>query len=134
MACPLFIPRSPLGRMLAPAAPLGELYDGTCAADPAATPDEKTLRRYCNFGRARGKCHSASQSDADAIRFTLQGQTAGSIQVAWALDRDHHPVDAGVDDVPAGNPGIPPTEPRAAQVAACVASYLRRVESPPARI
>src|SRR5580692_8325367 len=95
MACPLFIPSTPLGELVSVATPLGDLYAGNCAADPRAAIDSDTLRRYCNFGYARCHCERAAQSDADAVRLMVSAERGNIVEIAWALERNHHPVAVG---------------------------------------
>src|SRR5580698_6290297 len=95
MACPLFIPKSPLGELVTIATPLGDLYGGNCAAAPAAVIEPETLRRYCNFGYARGHCERAAESDADAVRLLVRAERGGFVEIAWAVERNHHPVAVG---------------------------------------
>ena len=88
MACPLFLPASPL-------AGFGDLYAGECAAGIAEAIDGDILRRCCNAGYARGSCTRAAQSEADAFRFLVKADRDGVIDVAWSSERNHHPVAVG---------------------------------------
>jgi hypothetical protein len=131
MACPLFIPHAPLGELIAIAPPLGDLYDGVCDADPAAPINPETLRRYCNFGYARGHCERAARADADAVRVLVTGEHFGIVDIAWSIERNHHPVAVGrfaVDTLAVDAGSLPttkvPTLERQAQ--ACAAAYARQ--------
>jgi len=95
MACPLFIPSLPLGELATIAAPLGDLYDGQCATEGEPAIEPQTLRLCCNFGYARGRCPRAAQSAADAVRFMVRGARGSVVEIAWALERNHHPVAVG---------------------------------------
>jgi hypothetical protein len=99
MACPLFIPSAPLGELVSITAPLGDLYGGGCAADPSAAIDRETLLRCCNFGYARRHCDRAAQSDADAVRLMVRAENGNVVEIAWAVERDHHPVAVGVSQI-----------------------------------
>ncbi|HVV45384.1 MAG TPA: hypothetical protein VHC72_09260 [Bryobacteraceae bacterium] len=135
MACPLFIPSSPLGDLVTASAPLGDLYAGRCGADPAAEIEPDTLRRCCNLGYARRQCKRAAQADSDAIRVLVRADDGRSVQVAWAIERDHHPVAVGIETVelaageatPAGSLTALP-----AQVRACAEAYARQTHARPA--
>ena len=89
MACPLFLPSSPL-------AGFSDLYAGACAADNCAAIPVDTLRQYCNAGYARGFCERAAQSDADSFRFAIKANRDGAVDVAWSSERNHHPVAVGM--------------------------------------
>jgi hypothetical protein len=125
MACPLFIPSSPLGELFSVAAPLGDLYGGQCAAEPAAVIEPETLRRYCNFGYARGCCPRAAQSDSDAARFMIRGARGSIVDVAWAVERNHHPVAVGRMEIETADPA-PASDLLARQAHACASAYARQ--------
>jgi hypothetical protein len=126
MACPLFLPVSPLAGLAPEAAPLGDFYNGECEADPGlAIPIDK-LRRCCNTGYARGTCSRAGLSHADAARFLIKADRDGVIQIAWSSERDHHPVAVGTLEI---TPASPPGTPLERQAHACVSAYLRQRHS-----
>jgi hypothetical protein len=119
MACPLFVPASPL-------TPLSDLYGGECAAGVGALIPIDTLRQCCNAGYARDSCQRAAQSDADAFRFLIKANRDGIVDVAWSSERNHHPVAVGtlVVDCKAG---AAPTEPLERQARVHAAAYLRQI-------
>lgn len=86
--CPLFLP--------ATAMPLTGLFTGECAAanEPGPIPMD-TLRECCNRGYARAACSRAATIEADAAQFLIKSDHEGVIEVAWALERNHHPVEVG---------------------------------------
>ena len=114
---------SPVPGILAAPASLGAIHYGICAADPSAAIEPETLSRYCNFGRARGHCKRASQSEADAVRFLVQGENGGLVRIAWATDRNHHPVATGTAEV-STDQTEPESGPLTAQLRACATVYL----------
>jgi len=125
MACPLFIPSSPLG----------DLYAGRCAADPQAEIEPDTLRRCCNLGYARRQCARAAQADSDAIRVLVRADDGRSVQVAWAVERDHHPVAVGVETIELVAGEATPARSLTAltaQVRACAEAYARQTHARPA--
>jgi hypothetical protein len=134
MACPLFIPSSPLGDLVAASAPLGDVYAGRCAASPGADVEPDTLRRCCNPGYARRRCDRAAQAESDAVRVMVRADDGRQVQVAWAIERDHHPVAVGVETVdiiagettPAGGLTV-----LMAQVRACAEAYARQTHGRP---
>jgi len=130
MACPLFIPTSPLGELVAVAAPLGDLYGGHCAADRLAVIEPATLRRYCNFGYARGCCPRAAQSDADAARFMVRAARGSVVDIAWAVERNHHPVAVGCMEIETLGP-VKGDDLLARQAHACARSYIRQTQGGP---
>lgn len=129
MACPLFVPTSPLGELVSRAAPLGDIYCGSCSAEPEVPIEPDTLRRFCNFGYARGQCARAAQSEADAVRLLIRADDGHAVEVAWSIERDHHPVAVGVEIVQISVEAA--SSPLAAQVHACARSYARQTQSRP---
>jgi hypothetical protein len=133
MACPLFIPSFSPGNLVTIAAP-GDLCEGWCAADPSASLDPDMLRRHCNPGYARRHCERAAQADADAVRVLVRGDNGRAVEVAWSIERNHHPVAVGVETVeivpgetaPAGS-----LTALAAQVRACAEAYARQTHARP---
>jgi hypothetical protein len=123
MACPLFLPASPLE-------PLGDHYGGECAAEAGAFIPVDVLRRCCNTGYARGSCERAAQSDADALRFLIKANRDGVVDVAWSSERNHHPVAVGTLAVDCRNgtmeSTIDQTGPLERQARACAVAYLRQ--------
>ena len=134
MACPLFIPSTPLGELVSIPTPLGDLYCGHCAAEPSATIDPGILRRYCNFGYARGHCERAAQSDSDAVRFLVRGARGSIVEIAWSIERDHHPVAVGNMEIETAEIGIGPADTLTCQAKACAAAYLRQSHSHPGQM
>jgi len=127
MPCPLFLPDSPLGGTAlagsASAAPLGAVFEGLCGVDPQAEIPESLLKQGCNTGYARDKCPRAAAIENDATRFRIKSHISGIIEVAWSLERDHHPVAVGTLRLAE----LPETsEPLELQARACAAVYLRR--------
>ena len=118
MACPLFLPSSPL-------AGLSDVYAGACAVDHDAVIPIDTLRQCCNAGYARGCCERAAESDADAFRFAIKAKRGGAVEVAWSSERNHHPVAVGMLTVNgAAATGVSPLE-RQARVYA--EAYMRQI-------
>jgi len=121
MACPLFLPGTPL-----PASPLSDLYGGECAAEVGALIPVDVLRQCCNAGYARDSCRRAAQSDADAFRFLIKARRDGAVDVAWSSERDHHPVAVGTLAVDC-NGGTTETGPLERQARAFASAYLRQI-------
>jgi hypothetical protein len=115
MACPLFVPASPL-------APLDEMYGGYCFVQPQTPIPIEMLRVCCNIGYARGVCQHAAHSNVDAFRFIVKAKRDGVITVAWSSERDHHPVAVGTLLL-AGNPRT--EDPLECQASAYAASWVR---------
>lgn len=86
MPCPLFLPDADFDR-------------GSCAADPPASISPIVLRECCNRGYARGICGRAAESDADATSFMLKAVRGDEVEIAWAIERNHHPVAAGTSRI-----------------------------------
>lgn len=114
MACPLFLPSSPLSDF-------DDIYSGECAAQPGAPISTDTLRQRCNPGYARTSCEHAAKSQSDAFRFLIKSHHAGSVEVAWSSERDHHPVAVGSSVVTSLALVDDPLE---RQARACAAAYL----------
>lgn len=123
MACPLFLPEVPLAGFAPEPTPLGELFAGRCAADPAAEIPPYILRSCCNRGYARGACERAATINADAYRFLVKSDDGDSVTVAWSSERDHLPLGAGEAIVRREFPAA--TDPLALQARACAAAYRR---------
>jgi hypothetical protein len=119
MACPLFLPASPL-------TPLSDLYGGECAAEAVALSFDTLL--CCNAGYARGSCRRAAQSEADAFRFSIKANHDGVVDVAWSSERNHHPVAVGILAVDCKTDAIP-TGPLERQARAYASAYLRQIGS-----
>jgi hypothetical protein len=88
MACPFFLPDSPLKDF-------SDLYQGGCAMQSGGTIPSDLLES-CNRGYARQTCARAAQSDSDAFRFLVKSHTDGMVHIAWSSERNHHPVAVGV--------------------------------------
>lgn len=101
--------------------PLGDAFGGECAADPGTLIPIDILRRCCNSGYARETCERASASEADAARFMIKADKDGVVQVAWSLERNHHPVAVGLLEFPMADCA----KPIERQGRAYVDSYLR---------
>jgi hypothetical protein len=112
MACPLFLPE------------LSDPCKGQCAGDPAAVIPVDTLRRCCTTGYARGVCERAAGSDADAMRFLVKSHRGGTVVVAWAVERNHHPVAVGSFEV---TETMTTERPLERQARACAEAYLRQI-------
>lgn len=117
MACPLFLPSSPLSDF-------EDACDGECAAQRGAVIPADTLRRRCNTGYARDVCEHAAKSESDALRFLIKSHRNGVVQVAWSSERDHHPVAVGTLEITSTG-GV--DDPLERQARVCVASYLSQV-------
>jgi hypothetical protein len=116
MACPLFMPGSLL--------PLSDIYAGGCAANSAAILSTEKLARCCNPGYARTLCEEAAAAEADSYRFLVRSDDGSSIEVAWATERNHHPIAVGtlhIGRVP--NRAVGPLEH---QARVCAQAYLYR--------
>ena len=111
--------------MVEVATPLGDLYGGQCAAELTGVIDPETLRRYCNFGYARGHCPRAAQSDADATRFMVRSAQGSVVEIAWAVERNHHPVAVGRMEIETAGP-VAGDDVLARQAHACARAYTRQ--------
>jgi hypothetical protein len=127
MACPFFLPASPLTGF-------SDSYNGECASAEGSPKDASPkdaspippdlLRPCCNYGYARKVCAHAATSDSDAFRFFIKSHRDGVIDVAWSSERDHHPVAVGTLPVKAHTAAITPLERQAHTFAA---AYLRQI-------
>jgi hypothetical protein len=132
MACPFFIPTAPLGDLVSIAPPLGDFFDGHCAADLSASIDVEILRRHCNFGYARGCCERAARSEADAVRLMVRGQRGSVVEIAWSIERNHHPVAVGRIDVETTREPLGDVLTR--QAHACAMAYMRKTQGVPVSV
>ncbi len=42
------------------------------------------------------RCQCAATLHADAVQFIVKAEIEGVMQIAWSLERDHHPVAVGL--------------------------------------
>jgi hypothetical protein len=119
MACPLFLPASPLTS-------LEDLYGGECAAGAGMPISADVLRWCCNAGYARGSCARAAQSEADAFRFVVKANHSGVVDVAWSSERNHHPVAVGTLAVDC-NTRLTESMPLEKQARACAVAYHQQI-------
>lgn len=104
--------------------PLTRLFSGECFADPGAMIPLELLRDCCNPGHARTTCPRASSIEPDAAQFLIKSDRDGIVEVAWALEKNHHPVAVGTLQISAATP--PSSEPLNHQARAFAASYARQ--------
>ena len=91
MPCPFFLPESFRD----------SLFLGRCAVDREEEIDAVKLRTCCNQGYARVCCARAAEAEADAVTFLMKSET----RIAWAIERNHHPVAVGAADPASPNTG-----------------------------
>lgn len=135
MSCPYFEPLEPRSRAADPrlsTLPLGDSWTGMCRADPLSpsAPEPTAVHTFCNFGYARQSCNRFPASDGpDAVRFSISRDNGTSIEVRWAIERDHHPFAVGTLAFERANGAFasePPFPALLKQAFAYVSSYLRR--------
>jgi hypothetical protein len=101
MACPYFLPKQRIGHAgwnPAPRLPLGDAWTGTCQAPPVGPfePREETVREFCNYGYARGRCpHFPAQSEFDAVRFSSNTTEGHPLRIIYIREKDGAPVEHG---------------------------------------
>jgi len=100
---------------------VADYYAGHCAGQPDAEIPADKLRRWCNRGYARDICAHAAGEDADAAQLLVKRATDGVVEIAWSLERNHHPVAVGVLSVGREQTGNTPLE---AQAVALANAYL----------
>jgi len=82
------------------------------------------LTRCCNPGYAREVCAHAATVEADSHRFLIRSDDGVTIEIAWAAERNHHPLAVGVLGIThALHPANGPLEH---QARACAAAYLHQ--------
>jgi hypothetical protein len=64
--------------------------------------DPDFIRRGCRRGYARHICTDAAQIEPDASQCLIKAHYDHVIQVAWSLERNHHPVAVGLIEIAAG--------------------------------
>ncbi len=119
------MPVSPITGFTAEPMPLGDLYSGQCAAEPETLIPAETLRHCCNRGYARGICERAAGAESDAVRFLVKADHGGVIEVAWSMERNHHPIAVG--SIAVARASRPDQSPLERQAHACAAAYLRQI-------
>jgi hypothetical protein len=137
MACPYFDPVRPRAGIADPQSamlPLGDSWEGLCRANSAepAEPESGILERQCNLGYARESCSRfPAGGGPDAVRFTIQRDTNGSIGVYFVVERNHLPFAHGPLEFSRGGKAFTQSIERPLferQARAYVESYLRRKE------
>jgi hypothetical protein len=91
MACPFFLPDTPMEAELWPhrrRLPLGDGWRGQCAT--GVSPGEEQLREFCNLGYAKKCPHLPAQREADAVRFSVHSEGA-RVTVDYICEREHRP-------------------------------------------
>lgn len=107
MACPYFEPLDrvhPGDWLHAPRLPLIEPYRGVCRATQPFEPPEAVQRDVCNWGCARGRCDRLPADGADAVRFSVTGETPGKLQIIFVFEKNCAPVEHGVIEYPGPAP------------------------------
>jgi len=105
---------------------LGDPHSGACTAEVSEVTAAR-VKTCCNTGYARGVCPSFPPGEApDAVRFGIVSREAGAFRIRYVRERDHHPYDDGVLQIPeaAAQGELPSTLER--QARAFLESYLRR--------
>ena len=106
--------------------PLTGLFSGECSANPGAMIPLDVLRQCCNPGYARPSCARAAAIEPDAISFLVKSDRDGVIEVAWALEKNHHPVAVGTRNVGTPAPSAASAETLDQQARMVAASYARQ--------
>jgi hypothetical protein len=138
MACPYFYPVDRIPESAwpkHPRLPLGDPYTGLCRAGTPeqSTPDQDTLRAFCNLGYGRGKCpHFPHGSGPDAYRFSVVADRDGELSIFYVAERGHGPLASGLFECSASGeaPLTSGDETFRQQAHAYVESYLRRQREP----
>ena len=132
MACPFFMPSRRLehvGWVVPPRLPLGDPWGGTCHAhaDDIIEPPDLQQRELCNCGYARARCERFPGGEsADAIRFSITGDTGGVIKMVYIIEKDHAPAAHGVLQFPEAGEVTGVSALIAQQARAFLESYLHR--------
>ncbi len=67
----------------------------------------------------------------DAVRFMVKSERGSVVEIAWATERNHHPVAVGILEID----GKPVSgEILALQAFACASAYLRQTHAAPALV
>jgi hypothetical protein len=104
--------------------PLTGLFSGNCSADTGAAVPIEVLRHCCNAGYARTSCPRAAMIESDSAQFLVRSDDGTVIEVAWAIEKNHHPVAVGTLQVSAAE--HPPEETLQHQARAFAMNYTRQ--------
>jgi hypothetical protein len=134
MACPYFYPVARLEAnywAVAPRLPLGDTYTGECRSQTSSVqPNEETTRQFCNVGYGRGSCERfPASAPADAVRFHIAAETAGTLRIQYVIEKDCRPQEHGTVEcsMPSRElSGSVTDQLLRRQLSAFVESYLRR--------
>jgi hypothetical protein len=103
---------------------MSDFYTGGCSADPATPLSIEKLTRCCNPGYARTVCAHAATAEADSHRFLVTSDDGGLVEIAWASERDHHPIAVGTLRIARELPAA--AGPLEHQARACALTYLHQ--------
>jgi len=99
LACPFFVPREILndGSWPHPSRlPLGAGWRGTCCSTGQNfTPDDATLREFCNLGNAHACPHLSADRDWDAIRFSVARTSVDQVTLWYVCEAANAPREHG---------------------------------------
>ena len=99
MACPFFMPDSPLDAdwPFPQRLPLGAGWAGVCTAPghEGVRPSHEELKNGCNLGYARTCDRLPAERHADAVRFVLGAERAGVVRVLFVCERAYLPASYG---------------------------------------
>jgi hypothetical protein len=131
MACPYFVPQTPLAKAAAAfPRPLGDAWLGLCCANsPAvAAATEQEQLEWCNMGYASGKCARFVPGGPDAVRFSIAADSGSRVRLLWCAERGHLPFAHGALEYDRDTGALSPvqTDVLEAQARAYLAVYLRR--------
>ncbi len=102
---------------------MSDLYNGACHGEPETVLSREVLTACCNPGHARDLCTRAAASDADSVRLMVRSDDGTLVEVAWAIERNHHPVAVGTIRI--ARDASPASNPLEHQALACARAYLR---------
>ena len=134
MACPFFVPTSPLddGGWLHPSRlPLGGGWSGHCSAPghEGAAPATEELRQFCNLGYAAGCSRLPKERSFDAVRFSIMRDRDGLLDFCFVCESGHLPAEHGIltYDLSLGRWITAHSDSRIQKLVECyLQSYLRR--------
>jgi hypothetical protein len=118
-----------VGWVRPPRLPLGDPWGGTChaRADDIVEPPDLRQRELCNCGYARTRCDRFPGGEAaDAMRFSITGDSGGVIRMVYIVEKDHAPASHGVLEFPASGEITGVSYLLAEQAKAFLRSYLHR--------
>ncbi|HVT93987.1 MAG TPA: hypothetical protein VHD76_14175 [Bryobacteraceae bacterium] len=135
MPCSYFRPCSPADWSGSyPRLPLGEAWNGVCAADPSApeyfAPQGALLFEVCNTGQGRARCSRfPKDSPRDSVRFHVVEDRGDRLLIRYVFENECWPAGHGVTEFSVSTGLLSPSPENSLlgdQITAFVKTWVKR--------